>query len=130
MTITMNLEVEVGICFEEIVSVLSKMGAEYEIEDGYLIGNFKNSNIYFVFRCFGAPDDVAAEGVDVSWKAGLSGAFYCPISSLLEGTADIKSFLTVLSAETNFRFALSFQYEVLYAIRDKFGVRFLKSMVG
>ncbi len=129
MTITMNLEIEVGISFEEIASVLSVMGAEYAIESGYLTGNFKYSGVYFVFRCFSTPEDVAAEGVNVDWKAGMSGAFHCPIKYLLESSEDIKSFLTKLSIETDFKFVLSFQYESLYVIRDEFGIGFLKNMV-
>ncbi|WP_223114020.1 hypothetical protein [Pseudomonas syringae] len=125
----MNLEIEVGISFEEIASVLSAMGAEYAIENGYLTGNFKTSNIYFVFRCFSTPDDVAAEGVDVDWKTGMSGAFHCPVKYLLESSADIKSFLTTLSIETVFKLVLSFQYESLYVIRDEFGIEFLRNMV-
>jgi hypothetical protein len=125
----MNLEIEVGISFEEIASVLSVMGAEYAIESGYLTGNFKYSGVYFVFRCFSTPEDVAAEGVNVDWKAGMSGAFHCPIKYLLESSEDIKSFLTKLSIETDFKFVLSFQYESLYVIRDEFGIGFLKNMV-
>lgn len=49
MTITMNLEIELGIFFEEISSVLSVMGAEHTIESGYLKGNFKYSGVYFYF---------------------------------------------------------------------------------
>jgi len=129
VTITMNLEIEVGTSFEEISSVLSVMGAEHAIENGYLTGNFKYSGVYFVFRCFSIPEDVAAEGVDVDWKAGMSGAFHCPIKYLLESSEDIKSFLTKLSIETDFKFVLSFQYESLYVIRDEFGINFLKNMV-
>lgn len=129
MTIIMNLEIEVGVSFEEIASVLSVMGAEHAIESGYLTGNFKYSGVYFVFRCFSTPEDVAAEGVDVDWKAGMSGAFHCPIKYLLESSEDIKSFLTKLSIETDFKFVLSFQYESLYVIRDEFGISFLRNMV-
>ncbi|NIF18703.1 hypothetical protein [Pantoea sp. Cy-639] len=125
----MNLEIEVGISFEEIASVLSVMGAEHAIESGYLTGNFKYSGVYFVFRCFSTPEDVAAEGVNVDWKAGMSGAFHCPIKYLLESSEDIKSFLAKLSIETDFKFVLSFQYESLYVIRDEFGINFLKNMV-
>ena len=129
MTITMNLEVEVGVSFEEIASVLSIMGAEHAVESDYLTGNFKSSGVYFVFRYFNIPEDVAAEGVDVDWKAGMSGAFHCPIKYLLESSEDIKFFLSELSIETAFKFVLSFQYESLYAIRDEAGISFLKSMV-
>lgn len=129
MTITMNLEIEVGMSFEDIASVLSVMGAEHAIESGYLTGNFKYSGAYFVFRYFRIPEDVAAEEVNVDWKAGMSGTFHCPIKYLLESSEDIKSFLTKLSIETAFKFVLSFQYESLYVIRDEFGISFLKNMV-
>ena len=66
MTITMNLEIEVGVSFEEIASVLSVMGAEHAIESGYLTGNFKYSGVYFVFRCFSTPEDVAAEDAEAT----------------------------------------------------------------
>ncbi|WPO98267.1 hypothetical protein SFA35_16635 [Pseudomonas sp. HR96] len=126
----MNLEIEVGMSFEEIASVLSVMGAEHAIEIGYLTGNFKYSGVYFVFRYFRIPEDVAAEGVNVDWKAGMSGAFNCLIKYLLESSEDIKSFLTKLSIETAFKFVLSFQYESLYVIRDEFGISFQENMVG
>ncbi|WP_433770590.1 hypothetical protein [Pseudomonas putida] len=129
MTITMNLEIEEGISYEEISSVLSKIGAEYGVESGYLTGNFKNSGVYFVFRCFATPEDVVAEGINADWKAGMSGAFHCPIRSLLESSMDIRSFVTRLSMETLFKFVLSFQYESLYVVRNESGIEFLKNMV-
>lgn len=130
MTITMNLEVEIGVSFKEIASVLSVMQAEYLVENIYLKGNFKSSLSYFVFRCFSVPEKVAAEGVSVDWEVGMSGAFHCSIGRLSESSVDIMSFLKELSIQTVFKFALSFQYESLYAIRDDSGVVFLKHMVG
>lgn len=59
----------------------------------------------------------------------MSGAFHCPIKYLLESSEDIKSFLTKLSIETDFKFVLSFQYESLYVTRDEFGISFLRNMV-
>ncbi|WP_428555629.1 hypothetical protein [Pseudomonas edaphica] len=62
MTITMSLEIEEGISFDAISSVLSNVGAGYTVEQEYLTGNFDCSNCYFVFRHV-FPDDVVAEGV-------------------------------------------------------------------
>lgn len=59
----------------------------------------------------------------------MSGAFHCPIQYLSESSDDIKCFFTLLSAATKFKFALSFQYERLYAIRDENGVKILKNMI-
>lgn len=129
MTITMNLEVEAGVSLGEIASALSAMGEEYLIEDSYLTGNFEISGAYYVFRLFNAAEEVAAEGVDVGWMVGMSGAFHCPIQYLSEGAADIRLFLTKLSVESEFKFVLSFQYESVYGIRDDSGVRFIRDMV-
>ncbi|MEE4815645.1 hypothetical protein V2K27_22685 [Pseudomonas alliivorans] len=129
MTITMSLEVEEGTSFDKVSLVLSKMGADYSVDGKYLTGNFNCSNCYFVFRYIAPHDAVAAEGVEVGWKVGVRGAFHSPIKSLSESWNEIKIFLTEFSIGTNLRFVLSFQYESVYAIRDEYGVKFLKSMV-
>lgn len=129
MTITMSLEIEEGISFDAIFSVLSKVGAGFKVEQEYLTGNFDCSNCYFVFRRVFPHDDVAAEGVEASWKVSVRGAFHAPISSLSESSKDIQDFLVGLSMETELRFVLSFQYESVYAVRDEQGLRFVNSMV-
>jgi len=129
MTITMNLELEVGASLDEIAFVLSDMNAKYVIEVSSLTGNFKESNCYFLFWCQTPPCDISAEGVDKEWKVGLEGIFSSRNSSLTESWGDIKKFLEVLAEKTKSRFFLSFQYESLYAAGDGSCVRFLKNMV-
>lgn len=128
MTITMSLEIEEGISFHAISSVLSKVGVGYTVEYEYLTGNFDCSNCYFVFRRV-YPHDVAAEGIVASWKVSVRGAFHVPISTLSESSKEIQGFLVGLSMETELRFVLSFQYESIYAVRDEQGLRFVNSMV-
>lgn len=129
MTITMNLEAEVGLSFSEIESVLSSMSSEYLMGDGDLTGNFELSKCYFVFRYIKNAEDVVAEGSGVAWKVGVRGAFHCSISALEECSKDIKEFLRSLSLLTSFRFLLSFQFESIYAIYDGVEVKFIKDMV-
>lgn len=129
MTITMSLEIEEGISFDVVSSILSKVGAGYTTEQEYLTGNFDCSNCYFVFRRVFPCDDVVAEGVVAAWKVGMRGAFHVPISALSESSKDIQAFLVGLSVETELRFVLSFQYESVYAVRDEQGLRFFNSMV-
>lgn len=129
MTITMSLEIEEGIAFDTISSVLSKVGGGYTVEQEYLTGNFDRSNCYFVFRRVIPHDDVAAEGVEASWKVSMRGAFHASISSLSESSKDIQDFLVGLSMETELRFVLSFQYESVYAVRDEQGLSFVNSMI-
>lgn len=129
MTITMSLEVEVGVSLDEIASVLLSMNAKYFVEASSLTGNFKESNCYFVFWCQIPRCDISVEGVDKAWKVGLEGIFSSRISSLAESWNDMKRFLEGLVGKTNLRFFLSFQYESLYAVGDGSCVRFLKNMV-
>jgi hypothetical protein len=130
MTIAMSLEIESGVSIEEISLVLSEVGAEVRVNSGDVSGNLKLSNAYFVFlRCDGL-NEVVAEGVRVSWSVGVRGAFHCPVGSLAESAEDIKRFLTAFSEKKRYGFVFSFQYESVYAIRDKDGLRFLKEMVS
>lgn len=129
MTISMSLEVEEGSSFDKVSLALSKMGAKYSIDEKNLTGNFKCSNCYFVFRYIVPHDAVVAEGMEISWKVGVRGAFHSPINALSESWKDIKIFLAEFSMGTNLRFLLSFQYESIYAVRDEHGLRFLKNMI-
>ncbi|MGE8453158.1 MAG: hypothetical protein ACN6OP_21600 [Pseudomonadales bacterium] len=129
MTITMSLEAEEGTSFDKVSLALSKVGAEYSVDDKHLTGNFNFSNCYFVFRYIVPHDSVVAEGVEADWEVGVRGAFHSPIDSLSESWADIKGFLMEFSMETSRRFVLSFQYESVYAVRDQHGVKFFKSMI-
>jgi len=129
MTITMNLEIEEGISFSDISRVLLLVDAECDFENGYLVGNFKKSNAYFVFNLFGEPESIVAEGVDDNWMVGMTGAFQCAIEYLSECSADIIRFVEKLSKNTDYKFVLSFQYESLYVIRNDVGISFLKNMV-
>ncbi|WP_353327112.1 hypothetical protein [Chitiniphilus shinanonensis] len=126
----MSLELEEGTDIKEVASVLASMDAQYEVEDFYLTGNFKKSNCYFVFREFPNSEDVVVDGVAEIWRVGMNGAFHCSSALLLECSEDIKLFLLKFSAKSSSRFALSFQYESLYVLRDRLGVHFIKEMIG
>jgi len=119
MTITMNLEIETGARLDEVVAALRSTGASANMEDGYLTGNFDRSNCYFVFKAFSTPEDVAAEGVAVDWKSGVNGAFHSRISDLSDAQLDIYTFLELYAGNSAHEFALSFQYESVYVIRDR-----------
>ena len=128
MTIMMSLEIEEGVSFDELSLVLCSMG-DCSVDAKHLIGNFRYSNCYFVFRYVFPSDDVATDGVLVDWKVGVRGAFHCSIEMLAECSEDIKMFLENFSKEFDFKFVFSFQYESVYAWRDEFGMSFLKSMI-
>lgn len=130
MKSTMILEVEEGASLDEMVSVLLVMGEKYKIEDERLIGNFEKSNSYFVFRRLVSAEQIVAEGVDFDWAVGVRGAFHCPVSKLAEASMDLESFVAILSKMTDFKFVLSFQYEVIYVTRDENSLNILRRMVN
>ncbi|WP_443190061.1 hypothetical protein [Pseudomonas indica] len=130
MTISMNLEVEVGLGLKEIISVLTAENIEHCISNADVTGNFPRSNAYFVFYDSSDFPDVMVEGAGMEWKVGTRGVFHCPVSALAENSEDIKSFLLRLADSFGSRFVLSFQYESIYSVRDKSGLHFLRDMVN
>ncbi|MDF3931351.1 hypothetical protein [Pseudomonas citronellolis] len=130
MTITMSLELEKGAKLDDVAKVLSRIGECFSYEGEELWGDFNRSGSHFVFRYADEFDEIVAEGFQLAWKVGIRGAIHCRANALDYSQSDIEGFLTKLSEETGFGFILSFQYESVYVVRDKSGLRFLKKMVG
>ena len=118
-----------GAKLDNVAKVLSHMGECFSHEGEELWGDFNKSGSHFVFRYADEYDDVVAEGGQLTWKVGIRGAIHCRASALDYSQSNIEGFLTRLSEETDFGFILSFQYESVYVVRDKGGLRFLKKMV-
>lgn len=128
MSILMVLEIEVGFGLDGVFSALNDMGEAF-FEDGKLVGNFSFSNAYFVFNAVAPPQAVTAEESGQDWEVGIRGAIHCSNDRIKECWRDIHDFLELLDRVMVCRFVLSFQYESIYAVRDKTGLRFLKSML-
>lgn len=129
MTVSMSLEVEVGVSIRDICSVFLDFGAEVCSDDEVLTGCLGLFNTYFVFRESGEVDEVVAEGANVSWLVGIRGVFHCPIGTLGDSYDEIKVFLRFLSGRISSNFLLSFQYEDIYVVRDEGGIKFLKEVI-
>ncbi|OPA86063.1 hypothetical protein BFW87_25225 [Pseudomonas fluorescens] len=128
MSITMFLEIEEGVSYSEIISVLSKMKASYAEEEDNLFGNFFRSNCFFVFDRASSDFEVIAESVTVDWKVGVRGSFSSPNSAMEESWGDIKAFVATLANDARFKFVLSFQYEGVYALNNEGGFKIVQEM--
>lgn len=130
MSITMNLEIEEGVSYGDIASVLYKVKARYAEEEGKLFGNLFRSNCFFVFERASPHFEVLAEHVAVEWKVGVRGSFNSPNSAMEESWEDIKAFVAALANDLAFKFVLSFQYEGVYVLNDEGGFKVVQNMFG
>ena len=124
----MFLEVEEGVSYSEIASVLSKVKASYAEEEDKLFGNFFRSNCFFVFDRASPHLEVIAENITVHWKVGVQGSFNSPNSAMEKSWGDTKAFVAALANDTHFKFVLSFQYEGIYAMNDESGFKIVQDM--
>lgn len=130
MSITMVLELEDGISLSEVSLAMEEVGAEFSVENECIKGNFLRSNCYFLFRFNNFTEAVSAEGGGMKWEVSAEVFFNSAIDCLDRTWMDIKDFLVSLSKLGSARFVLSFQYEVIYAYRERERVVFLKEMIG
>ena len=128
MSITMFLEIEEGVSYSEIASVLSKVKASYAEEEDKLFGNFFHSNCFFVFDRASPDLEVIAENITVDWKVGVRASFNSPNSAMEKSWEDIKAFVAALANDARFKFVLSFQYEGIYAMNDESGFKVVQDM--
>ncbi|WP_395607451.1 hypothetical protein [Pseudomonas sp. B22129] len=126
----MNLEIEEGVSYGDIASVLYKVKARYAEEEGKLFGNLFRSNCFFVFERASPHFEVLAEHVAVEWKVGVRGSFNSPNSAMEESWEDIKAFVAALANDLDFKFVLSFQYEGVYVLNDEGGFKVVQNMFG
>ena len=61
MTVTMSLELEVGVSIEEISLIIFEFGADFSVDDDGVSGNLGLSKTYFVLsECYGS-DEIVTE---------------------------------------------------------------------
>ena len=116
MTMTLNLEVAQGVRLEDIKDSLA--GVEFsnlsEVEDGFSV-ILPNTHVLMSVKTNLEDSHVLTEDLeDVGWSVGLR-AYFDVDPTLLNPFDDVKKIIRNLEEQTSFEFALSFQYESLYA---------------
>lgn len=127
MTMTLNLEVAKGVRLQDIKDAL--MGVEYselfETESELSI-ILPNTNASMSVKTNLENSTVLTEDLeDADWSVGLR-AYFDVDATLPNPCDDVKRIVLNLSKQTSFEFALSFQYESLYAQKDSNGLELSK----
>lgn len=123
MSMTLNLEAAEGLRLDDVIKSLGSVaGSEITNKDNSLEAYFPNSNVSISVKSDLSDPSVLTEALEgVDWKVGLR--IYFDIDPSLSNAMDeIKKFVVALSSQTPFSFALSFEYETLYAKRDHDGL--------
>lgn len=127
MTMTLNLEVAKGARLQDIKNAL--MGVEYSDlteTDSELSIVFPNTNMSMSVKTNLEDSTVLTEDLeDADWSVGLRAYFDVDVT-LSNPFNDVKRIILNLSKQTSFEFALSFQYESLYAQKDSNGLELSK----
>lgn len=123
MSATLNLEVAQGARLEDIKNAL--VGIEYSelsaTKEGLSLF-FPKTNASMLAKQTAKDTTILTEDIeDALWSVGLR-VYFDVDASLPNPFDDVKKFIINLSKQTSFDFALSFQYESLYAHRGPNGL--------
>ena len=120
MSIMMVFEFEGFPSVKKILSVLGALGAYVKVEGTGFSGGFSKSNAFFVYSQNEFLEEIAADQVKpLGWKVGSRLVVHCPISALAESAEELDAFMSMLVSAVDVGFLLSFQYESIYAIKNR-----------
>jgi hypothetical protein len=123
MSMTLNLEIAQGVRLEDIKKALA--GVEYsdlsETEAGFSLV-LPNTNVSMSVKTYLEDVTILTEDLeDAGWSVGLR--IYFDVDATLPNPFDdVKKLVLNLSEQTSFEFALSFQYESIYAQKGSSGL--------
>jgi hypothetical protein len=123
MSMTLNLEIAQGVRLEDIKKALA--GVEYsdlsETEAGLSLV-LPNTNVSMSVKTNLEDVTILTEDLeDAGWSVGLR--IYFDVDATLPNPFDdVKKLVLNLSEQTSFEFALSFQYESIYAQKGSSGL--------
>lgn len=124
-SLMMVLEIESGATLQHVAQSLHDLGACVEgiptISGGLLPG----SKCGFGLTMHEYPLRVLAKGIKVSWTVGLTMTFHFRPANKMSSLKEIIPFIHLFAEQHPHRFVLSFQYERVYAVRDKKALRVL-----
>ncbi|MFL1452878.1 hypothetical protein ACJO5Y_00355 [Marinobacter sp. GN3S48] len=123
MSMTLNLEAAEGLKLEEVAQALGLVaGSEVTNKGSSLEAYFPNSNVSVSVKNDLSDTSVLTEELEgVDWKVGVR-IYFDIDSSRSNAMDDVKEFVHAFSRLTSVPFALSFEYETLYAKRDESGL--------
>lgn len=127
MTTTLNLEVAQGVRLQDIKDAL--VGIEYSAlseTDSELSIYLSNTNASMSAKTNLEDSKILTEDLeDANWPVGLR-VYFDVDPTRPNPFDDVKKIVLNLAKQTSFEFALSFQYESLYAQKDSNGLELSK----
>lgn len=103
-----------------LASILESLGAPVSFEKAGFVGNFPESNAFFVFTNNPSLEEIATDQMQpLGWEIGARLAVHCPVSLLEESAKELESLIAEMDKTLKARFLFSFQYESVYAVRDR-----------
>lgn len=133
MALIFNIEADGRLSRDEMKNAISACDVSIVAEtDSDLRGNFRGSNMFFLFRDGkeSFPREVLAESVPfpLSWAVGCELTLEAVTKNYDKCCDEIFCLLLALENSTRANFVLSFQYEDVYAIRSEEGLRIYKEL--
>lgn len=128
MSITLNLEIDPRLRFEDLRKVFDAAGLDgVEADDSEIKADFRESRMAVSAQRRDDLPDLLIEGLDSPdrWQVGSRVIFHYQIATPELCNQEVSRFIKVLELASPAYFALSFQYENVYALRDRRGLRFV-----
>lgn len=129
MSITLNLEIDPRLRFEDLRKVFEAAGLDgIASDDSEINADFRESKMAVSAQRRDDLPDLLIEGLDSPdrWKVGSRVIFYYQVATPELCNKEVSRFIKALELASPAYFALSFQYENVYALRDRQGLRFVE----
>lgn len=122
MSLVMVLEVESGVTVEDVEQTLRSLEATADRNRFIHGGLLPGSKCGFGLKLHSVPLAVRARHMRVEWEVGMTMTFHFRAAYMLDSLVDIYKLIELFASQHPHRFVLSFQYERIYAIRDRSGL--------
>jgi len=116
----LNLEVRKGIDIADLELVFNSInGVDLDSKKDQCLNVYMRNSRTSITIKYNLDDEILSECVDdVNWRVGLRAYIYLD-ATVHNALEDIKEFIINLSKQTSFEFILSFEYESLYAFKER-----------
>ncbi len=124
----MVLEIESGVTLDDVVFTLRSLSLPSEFGDNIWGGLLPGCRCGFGFKQHAVPIALGARGMQVEWSVGLTMTFHFRAAHMLRSLREIYRLIEVFAKQHGHRFVLSFQYELIYAVRDENGLDLVRKI--
>ena len=127
MSTEMTLESDARLTRETVLEVLNSLGlSDVTVKGGDVVGSFPASGTWFFFREVKGDQAPTTTGMeDAGWRVGGRMVFRFYLPKYEQCKKDLGAFVVRVSEMSKAWFLVAFQYEVIVAIRDDDGLRWL-----